>query len=259
MEIFISQYGMVVLKNVLGNSDKKQNSENVHERNGTELPFLDKKSELARKWIKVYLSVYFDQSVERSVIEEISSDMLQILINTHSIFTKKGDFLGCVNPYMSINSILTENNPGNLMSYDLSKPYTVSVVDNPTSWNIIIYPVKEGTENIDFYSLERFHWDLFILGHASDYISEKYHIQVHTMEGSAKPEIIQNIPVITHMIRLIVFQYAVIDRYHYQKENPQLDTLVLGGNEQNFWSIINEMMSRNSYPEWTNMVKPILS
>jgi len=111
----------------------------------------------------------------------------------------------------------------------------------------------------ELYSPEEFHTDMFIIRHSSDYITEKYQLKLHTVEGSCNPEIINNIPYLTHFIRLVVFRYKVKDRYKLQNENPILDKLVLGGNMQTFYDLINQIIANEPESDWTNLVKEIIS
>lgn len=212
------------------------------------------------QWLKVYLSIFLSKSIPESRIKETGKEMSLIVNNSQSVFTEdRSSYLGCLNSYLGVNEVSCENPPDTLISFK-SKEYQsrYEFSKNRDQWHIYVYPVKEGSDEPDLYSLERLSYDLFILAFCSRIIEEKYNLEIQVRNGSCNPEMINKIPYLIHFKELLVFQYKVADRYNYQSKNPGLDKFVLGGNIQTFHELINEIMENEPKSEWTKLVKTII-
>lgn len=186
--------------------------------------------------------------------------MAEIVNNTNALISERSEFLGCVNPYLGIQSLLVENATKNGISYRSKEfNYFYEYSNHRDQWHIVIFPTNENSNEQDSYSMKRFDYEMYIIGHANDFITNRYNLQIQTMNGSCNPEIFNDEPYITHFVRLIVYRYRVKDRYLYQLENPELDKRVLGGNEQTFWNLVNEIMADQPRSDWTKMVRAIVS
>jgi len=153
-------------------------------------------SQQVKKWITVYFSIYFKKHQnDQDVIEKTASDITSIINNTHSIFTENGDFLGCVNPYLQIDTIFSDSGVTRpFMKRDLDKIFKCSIEESPDQYHLVIHPVKENSNEIDLYPLETLCYDMYILGHASDYISNRYPITLHSSQSSFNPEMMNDVP-----------------------------------------------------------------
>lgn len=213
----------------------------------------------AKKWISVYFSIYFKKHQnDQEGIEKTAIDITSIINNTHSLFAENGDFLGCINPYLQIDSIFSESGIPPYMKRDLDKIFKCSIRELPDQYQLIIHPIKENPNEIDLYPLETLCYDMYILGHASDYISNRYQLTVHTREGSCNPELLNHVPYITHFIRLLVYKYSVEDRFEFQKNKPQLDMWLIGGGVQTFYDLIDKIRKSEPNTQWTKKVNEII-
>jgi hypothetical protein len=224
-------------------------------------------NQLGKKWITVYFSIYFKKHPnDTGAIENTVIDITSIINNTHSLFSENGDFLGCVNPYLHINTIFSEySNQRPHLKRDLNKPFKCFIRETPDQYQLVIHPVKENSNEIDLYPLETLCYDMYILGHASDYISQRYQITVQTSQSSYNPEIIdevtgfgKNIPFLTHFIRLLVYRYPVMERFEFQKEKPKLDTWLFGAGKDTFYDQIDVIRKSQPNSEWTKKVNEII-
>lgn len=135
---------------------------------------------IAKKWIYVYFSIYFSNDNEKHAIEQAAADMTLIINNTKAVFLGQfEEFLGCVNPYLGINTILSENGNAPTTMITQGKDFKYSLEASPNQYHIIIQPIKENSKEIDLYTLERLCYEMYMLGHASDYISKKYPIKIY--------------------------------------------------------------------------------
>jgi hypothetical protein len=132
-------------------------------------------------------------------------------------------------------------------------------------YQLVIHPVKENSDEIDLYPLETLCYDMYILGHASDYISQRYQTIVHTIKSSFNPEMVDDVPgygtdvpFIAHFIRLLVYRYLVKERFEFQKEKPKLDTWLFGAGKETFYDQINRVRNTQPNSEWTRKVNGIL-
>jgi hypothetical protein len=221
-------------------------------------------NQLGKKWITVYFSIYFKKNEnDGGEIERTAIDITSIINNTHSMFEKNGDFLGCENPYLNIG-VLSESafhRPHTIMV--LSKIFKCTIKELPDQYHLIFHPVKENSDEFDLYSLERLCYDMYILGHASDYISNRYQITVNTSQNSYNPEMMKDdqgmdVPLIAHFVRLLVYRYPVKERFEFQKEKPALDTWLFGGGIEPFNYQINDIRKKQPNSEWTKKVNEII-
>jgi hypothetical protein len=226
----------------------------------------DNENQQVKKWITLYFSIYFRKVPnDREGIEKIAIDITSIINNTHSLFTENGDFLGCVNPYLRIDTIFSESGERPHLKMDLEKIFKCSIREYQDQYQLIIHPTKENSEEIDLYSLENLCYDMYILGHASDFIANRYQIKVHTIESTFNPEIMsdipgygKNVPFISHFTRLLVYRYPVKERFEFQKQKPILDTWLFGGGSMTFSHQIDTIRRNQPNSEWTEKVSEII-
>ena len=223
-------------------------------------------NELVKKWITVYFSIYFQrhENDKKEGIENIAIDLTSIINNTHSLFAENGEFLGCINPYLQINALFSESGIPPHLKRDLDKTFKCSIRESPEQYQLVIHPVKENTNDFDLYPLETLCYDMYILGHASDYISNRYQLTMHTMQPTFNAEINnfpdygKDIPCIAHFIRLLVYRYTVEERFEFQKIKPTLDTWLFGGGSMTFFNQIDTIKREQPNSEWIKKVNEII-
>jgi len=223
---------------------------------------------IAKKWIHVYYSIYFSKEHDKHKVEQAAADMTAIINNTKAMFFgQMEEFMGCVNPYLGIDSVLVQKfSQKDVMTIDLEKNFKYSVVELPNQYQIVVQPFKPNSDEIDLYSLERLCFDMYMLGHASDYISKRYPIEVHNItQSTSSPEMIsyipgngKDVPFISHYIRLLVFRYPVIERFEFQKVKSILDTWLFGGGSMTFSNQINIIRKNQPNSEWTKKVSEMI-
>jgi len=221
----------------------------------------------AKKWIYVYYSIYFPNDNDKQSIENIAADMTLIINNTKAMFFgQMEEFMGCINPYLEIDSVLVQkpSEKASMMMINLEKKFKYSVIELPEQYHIVIQPFKPNSDEIDLYSLERLCFDMYMLGHASDYISKRYPITVHNLtQSSFNPEMMKDdqctdVPLIAHFIRLLVYRYSVKERFDFQKEKQILDTWIFGGGQDTFFDQIDKIRNTQPTIEWTKKVNEIV-
>jgi len=221
---------------------------------------------VAKKWIHVYYSIYFPKENPKQNIENAAADMTLIVNNTKAMFLgQTEEFVGCINPYLKIDSVLVQT-PSHkpMMMINLEKSFKYTINESSQQYQIIIQPFKQNSNEIDLYSLERLCFDMYMLGHASDYISKRYPITVHnTSQSSFNPEMMNDdqgkeIPLLAHFIRLLVYRYPIKERFDFQKEKSILDTWLFGGGSMTFENQINMIRRNQPNSEWTKNVNEII-
>lgn len=221
---------------------------------------------VAKKWIYVYYSIYFSKDNPKQNIENAAADMTLIVNNTKAMFFgQTEEFVGCINPYLKIDSVMVQTSSQKpMMMINLEKSFKYTVNELPQQYQIIIQPFKQNSDEIDLYSLERLCFDMYMLGHASDYISKRYPINMHNVsQSSFNPEMMKDdngneIPLLAHFIRLLVYRYSVRERFDFQKEKSILDTWLFGGGDLTFDNQIDMIRRNQPNCEWTKKVNEII-
>jgi hypothetical protein len=228
----------------------------------------DEENRQVKKWITVYFSIYFKKIPnDEKEIEKTIKDIIAIVNNTQSLFDDNGNFLGCINPFLQINTIFSDT--GSIHPHlvrKLNKTFKGSIVESPDQYQLIIFPVKENSDEMDLYPLETLCYDMYNLGHASDYITNLYKIKVHSTENSFNPEMVNdvpgygnNVPFISHFIRLLVYRYPVKERFEFQKVKPTMDTWLFGGGSMTFENQIDMIRRNQPKSEWSQKVNEIIA
>ncbi len=188
----------------------------------------------ATKFIDFRIIALFDGKMKKKEVEETASGMLNILVNTHALFSKSTNalfeqkhFIGCINPALDINMIMGYENPK--FQSNLSKEFTYFAEKEKGLWKISLMPMVEN--KIDLYSLPMLYNDLFILAQANIWIKEAFNIKVDLKDGFVSTfdvDIIDNEPILIYKEPLFNEAYRVIDRINAAKEFPDLEKFTLG-------------------------------
>lgn len=244
---------------------KKVFGENVTWRDVNQILHSDPNT-VAKKWIYVYYSIYFSNDNDKRSIKHAAADMTLIINTTKAMFSgEMEEFMGCINPHLGIDSILVqESTQKPLIMINLEKTFRYSIIELPKQYQIVIQPFKSNTDEIDFYSLERLCFDMYMLGHASDFISKRYPIKVYnTTQSTFNPEMMKDeqgidVPLLAHFIRLLVYRYSIKERFEFQKNNSMLDTWLFGAGQETFYDQIERIRNNQPLSEWTKKVNELI-
>lgn len=222
----------------------------------------------ATKFIDFRIIALFGDKMKKKEVEETASSMLNILINTHALFSKSTNalfeqkhFIGCVNPTLNINMIMGYGEPK--FQSNLSKEFTYFVEKEKGLWKISLMPMIEN--KVDLYSLPMLYNDLFILAQANIWIKEAFKIKVNLKDGFVSTfdvDIIDGEPVLIYKEPLFNEAYRVIDRINAAKEFPDLEKFTLGEpiNEalNNILKNIDSGVGGKKEKQWAKLVKRIM-
>lgn len=226
----------------------------------------------SNKWLYVSFVVYFSDKMSDTEIDNIGEDITNIVNNTHSIFNSKHKFVGHINPYLGIDSILTyEKATEDMVMGHLTRGFSPIIDITERGWKINILPLKDPhrtytnirdcddlhyniINDVNLYSLENLDNDMWILAGASNFICEKYGIEITEEHPSFNP-LIDQIPIIELHDHLLVIKYSIQDRIESAKENPDLDKFILGQNAQDVFELIDLISMKEPNSNWVKAVK----
>ena len=230
----------------------------------------NKKIKYANKWIHIKLVTYFDGKLTKKEITQIAEDIVNIVLNTHSVVGKDGNVTGYVNPYVGLNVVSVSKSEKGIIksvpnlydsspkiSKDLSREFSPIIEKKNDRWKISIIPQpnKSGTNNL--YSLEMLSHDIWPLAGATNIVCEKYQIPIKEERPTFNPIIIDGVPCVEVHDHLFIIAYFVADRLKYEKENPELDKSVLGIGFKSFNELIKLISKNQPNSEWVKKVKKI--
>lgn len=225
------------------------------------------------KWIYASLIVEFGKKNSKSDIEDIAKDICQIVNNTHSVFSKSGEPIGYLNPYLNLNTLTISQfkdgkvlNVPNLHATKPNKSYFTQITrefnylmnEDNHHYNITIVPMTDDFSRVDLHSLENLDNDFWILAGASNLICEKYQIDMHSETPTFKSFTVDDFPCIEMHEQLLVIKYSLENRILYSRDKPNLDKHVLGHDKVDVFRLINDLISIVNDKEWTDSVKPLI-
>lgn len=199
----------------------------------------------AHKWIRVSFVVYYDKKIKKESIEKVANDMVMIIQNTKAVFNNKNEFLGCINPYLNINALMTYDSTKEMTLKEISHNFIpliskVKERHGQDEWKIIITSLKENGEP-NLYSLPNLYYDMFILAQANKWIIERHDIEINLNKeqtSSFDIKMFDGHPLIDFKEPLLKFEYLVSKRIEEYEKMPELDRIVFG---EDFYKMIDRI------------------
>jgi len=204
-------------------------------------------------WINLRLSIFWDVKNNKenfeSEIVKIGQDMGSIFLNTKIIFNSNGEYMGTMNPYLGIDSVIScAKNTQYQIVESLSAFYMVEInkqingewhhiadckKKKADKWRIEIKPIIKNKPKE--FSLNKFNYELLGLVPLSDWVCKRYDYSAQAPSFNiifidGKPGIEEH-----DNPRLFKLRYLVEDRIKYgELNNPKLDKQLFGGSILDF-------------------------
>lgn len=219
------------------------------------------KQEETEGWIDVSFVIYFfKKDYNKEAVIMVMND-IDILINTTYSYFNDGKFLGVVNPYHSIGTLLQEYNRDQLPFSFLKKKFIGEIVKVGDRWKIE-FKIKDG----ELYTRQELYWDSFILLQANQWIREGYleNGKEKLSNSSFNVSMKDNKPIITSIYPLLGFEYSIEDRLKtLKRKNKDLDKLILFESFENTFDRVKKTISdipkeyQKENKEWIKAVEKL--
>jgi hypothetical protein len=184
------------------------------------------------KYIQVSIVAFFPISYSYEEVKTIAEDMSMILHNTNTVYNNQ-DPIGCVNPYLKIDSVFhnsTISSKNKLVLKKITRDFTPVISKENEFWKISLIPLNEdGT--VDLYSTVNLYWDYPILLQTSDWIIKKYDIKLNLKESyraSSNIFLVDDEPCIEYIQPLMNIKYNIKQRLLDYKSDSKHDSNAFG-------------------------------
>jgi hypothetical protein len=214
-----------------------------------------------KKWIELYFSILIDVENNKknkkyeTYILEMAKNIENIFVNTNLIFNTKNEYMGTINPYLGINTILSfTQHTKNQILRPLSAIYYIEITKKVKgNWYPINKNIKSSPETFRIkatpfinnkpakFTFLEFYYEKLGLDNISKWICElngfserdaSFNIFINNGQPGIEEQDNPN---------LFKIKYLVEDRLKYlQKKHPELEKEIFNGNILNYVNNIKE-------------------
>jgi len=190
-----------------------------------------------------------------SDVLEVATTLTKILQNTIALWDKNGDFLGCINTYIG-DSLLLDHEPEPTTPYSsLSKTFVPKIQKTDLGWEIDILPLKRPNfDEVDLYSLNNLHRDMWMIVGAWKYIAKKLQVNSEVKDWEFKIFLIENVPCVELFYGFFSIQYDMYNRILCARAFPDMDKWVLGQGLHTVNDLIDQVSKKEPNSKWLKNV-----
>lgn len=225
-----------------------------------------------KDWIDVSLNLLWDVIKNNSYdveskISDIAQDVGNIFINTKIVINNNNQYIGTVNPYLGITSVLScAKATEEYTLYPLSAFYVVQIKKNiggkcyhisenkkkkVDAWKIELKPYVDAVPKK--FKLYEYNFELYGLDYISKWICERYNISIEP--HGFNPILINGQPAIVELenANLLTKTYLIEDRIKYgELNNPKLDKFCFSASVLENIDIVrkNKLLNKNITPDY---------